>query len=389
MPSLQSFKLQSIAYKKLIAKQTNSPIRKANSVSILTNGDEIFPSMLAAIKSAKTSISFLTYVYWRGDIATEFAQTLSRKAKAGVKVSVLLDAFGSSKIDNQLIDHMQQAGVSVLWFRPLRWYTLHKLNNRTHRKILIIDNIVGFVGGVGIAQEWTGHAQDVQHWRDTHFKVKGPAIKDLLASFNGNWTEAGGKKIAYRPSSTVTRGKTTLQITSSQGGKSHTQGEALFYTSIRQAKKYINITTAYFAPSKHFRHALIEASRLGVNVTILTNGHHTNHSLVRRAGHRHYHSLLAAGITIYEYQPTLLHAKTMTIDNEWATVGSINFDDRSFILNDEISMSLTDQKLIKKLDDQLTSDLTRSKRITLHRWRRRPHLAKLSEILSDSVRKQL
>jgi cardiolipin synthase len=383
------FTLNSRRYKKFIETHTASPIRVGNQIDILTNGDEIFPSMLDAINAATETIAFLTYVYWRGDIATLFAQTLARKAREGVNVSVLLDAFGSSKIDAALIAHMQDASVQVLWFRPLRWYTLHKINNRTHRKILVVDGVVGFIGGVGIAEEWTGDAQSPRHWRDTHFKITGPAVQDLVMSFNDNWQEAGGTP--HTPgiaTPTPSRG-ITLQITSSKGGAARTDGEALFYSAIRAAQTHIRITTAYFAPSHTFREALLRARQAGVDVTILTNGSHTNHALVRKAGHRHYAQLLKAGIRIYEYEQTLLHAKVMTIDSSWAIVGSINFDDRSFVLNDEINMSLTDPVHIRALDDQLSIDLQHSKEIVLHRWLVRPLIAKISETIGDLLRKQL
>ena len=389
MASLKRLKLKTYAYKKFIESYVNSPIRRNNHVTILTNGDEIFPSMLASISEATTSISFLTYVYWRGDIADQFATALARKARSDVKVNVLMDAFGSSKVDQALIRRMKNAGVEFRWFRPLKWYTLHKINNRTHRKILVIDNRVGFLGGVGIAQEWTGNAQDIHHWRDTHFKLSGPAVTDLLDSFNDNWREAGGVAVDNSHVATTPDGNQTVQLTSSKATRGRTYADKLFMSLIHSAQMSINITTAYFAPSAQFCNALIAARATGVRVTILTNSAHTNHDLVRRAGHRYYKRLLAAGIEIYEYNQTLLHSKIATIDGAWACVGSINLDDRSFVLNDEINMSLTDPAFVADLDAQFLDDLSHSEKIVLHKWIKRPLMSRVVETASGLLRRQL
>lgn len=389
MASLKRLKLKTYAYKKFIESYVNSPIRRNNHVTILTNGDEIFPSMLASISEAKTSISFLTYVYWRGDIADQFATALASKAHSGVKVNVLMDAFGSSKVDQALIRRMKNAGVEFRWFRPLKWYALRKINNRTHRKILVIDNRIGFLGGVGIAQEWTGNAQDVHHWRDTHFKLSGPAVTDLLDSFNDNWREAGGKAVDNSHVTTTHDGNQTVQLTSSKATRGRTYADKLFMSLIHSAQMSINITTAYFAPSAQFCNALIAARATGVRVTILTNSAHTNHDIVRRAGHRYYKRLLAAGIEIYEYKQTLLHSKIATIDGAWACVGSINLDDRSFVLNDEINMSLTDPTFVADLDAQFLDDLSHSEKIVLHKWIKRPLMSRVFETASGLLRRQL
>lgn len=389
MASLKRLKLKTYAYKKFIESYVNSPIRRNNHVTILTNGDEIFPSMLASISEAKTSISFLTYVYWRGDIADQFATALASKAHSGVKVNVLMDAFGSSKVDQALIRRMKNAGVEFRWFRPLKWYALRKINNRTHRKILVIDNRIGFLGGVGIAQEWTGNAQDVHHWRDTHFKLSGPAVTDLLDSFNDNWREAGGKAVDNSHVTTTHDGNQTVQLTSSKATRGRTYADKLFMSLIHSAQMSINITTAYFAPSAQFCNALIAARATGVRVTILTNSAHTNHDIVRRAGHRYYKRLLAAGIEIYEYKQTLLHSKIATIDGAWACVGSINLDDRSFVLNDEINMSLTDPTFVAELDAQFLDDLSHSEKIILHKWIKRPLMSRVFETVSGLLRRQL
>lgn len=361
-----------------------------NHITVLKNGDEIFPSMLDAIQQAKSSIIFLTYVYWRGDIADQFAHRLADKAREGIKVSVLIDAFGGNKIDSALLKHMREAGIEVRWFRPLRWYTIHKFNNRTHRKILVCDEQIGFVGGVGIADEWTGDAQDFRHWRDTHFKITGDAAHELIDSFNENWKSAGGKPIGYGPSSPAGAGKgIEVRVTSSTHGVGRTKGAILFNEAIAAAKQDVMITTAYFVPNRRFIRALTAASRRGVTVSILTNGPHTNQYLARKAGHHAYTRLMFAGVNIYEYQKTLLHAKVMTIDHTSAIVGSSNFDDRSFVLNDEVCVSFSDPAVVKKLDLQYQEDLTQARHISLPRWQERALRSKLMERLSAFISGQL
>lgn len=389
MAMFYRLKVKTRAYKQYIERYVDSPIRHNNNVTILTNGDQIFASMLESIEHSKSTILFLTYVYWRGDIAKQFARALAEKARGGVKVHVLIDAFGSSKMDTQCIKEMRDAGVEFLWFRPVKWYTLHKLNNRTHRKILVIDNQIGFLGGVGIAEEWTGSAQDPSHWRDTHFKVTGPMVVDLIDSFNDNWSEAGGDAFDNGYDKSNADGGMTVQVTSSKATDGATHANKLFMSLIRSAQVNINITTAYFAPGAHLCNALLAARAMGVRITILTNGPHTNQALARKAGHGHYRQLLAAGIEIYEYQQTLLHAKVVTIDGSWASVGSINFDDRSFVLNDEINMSLTDQAMLGELDEQFVKDLAVSKQMLLYKWIKRPMTARLTEIISSFLRRQL
>jgi len=345
--------------------------------------------MLSAIRSSRHSIALLTYVYWRGNIATQFAEALAEKAKAGISVAVMMDAFGSSKIDDELITMMREAGVEFRWFRPVKWYTLHKLNNRTHRKILVVDQRVGFLGGVGIADEWTGDAQDVNHWRDTHFQVEGPAISDLIASFNDNWVEGGGTALETSYLGSTEIGNQTVQVTSSKAAPGQTHADKLFMSLIRSAQQSINITTAYFAPSPQFCTALIAARATGVKITILTNGPHTNHAITRKAGHRYYKRLLAAGIEIHEYQQTLIHTKVVTVDGHWASVGSINFDDRSFVLNDEVNLSITDPDFVVMLDRQMAKDLAVSKRMVLHKWIKRPLNDRFMELIGSLFRPQL
>ena len=280
--------------------------------------------MLEAIRSAERTINFATYVYWTGSIAPEFAEALAERAEAGVEVNVLLDAVGAAKMDRALIDRLEDAGAKVAWFRPPKWYTLHKLNNRTHRKILVVDGRVGFTGGVGIAEEWTGNCEDPGHWRDTHVRVEGPAARDLFGGFLDNWAEATQCILSgpdHLPDIDGFDDGVQVQVTRSTAEKGSTDAEHLFYAAIACAQERIWLTTAYFAPRRAFVEALCEAVGRGVDVRVLTNGPHIDKQVVRQAGHRTYERMLECGSRIFEYQRTMLHAKVMIVDANWATVG--------------------------------------------------------------------
>ncbi len=363
-----------------------------NQLQILKNGDEIFPVMLEAIKEAKLTINLLTYVYWTGSIAVEMAHALNERTRAGVKCNVLLDAFGSSKIDKKLIREMQQAGVRVEWFRPLAWFNVNRLDNRTHRKVLVVDGRVGFTGGVGIASEWMGDAQDRYHWRDTHIRVEGPAVLALQGAFGDNWFETTGEVLAgdeYLPALTAINDGIYTQVTRSSASKFDTNVEALFQLAIGAATRTIWITMAYFVPTKAFKHNLKNLAEKGVDIRILVAGHRTNKQIVLRAGRVSYEELLKAGVRIFEFEPTMLHAKTVVVDGVWATVGSTNFDNRSFALNDELNVSFQDKSLVKILEGHFLEDIARSTEIKLDSWQKRGLLERAIDRTSDILNPEL
>jgi cardiolipin synthase A/B len=379
-------------FARLVEVLTVAPLRQGNQITVLRNGDEIFPAMLEAIRSARETVDFATYVYWTGSIAPEFADALAERAAAGVAVNVLLDAVGAAKMDRQLADQLEAAGAKVAWFRPPRWYTLHKLNNRTHRKILVVDGRVGFTGGVGIAEEWTGNCEDPDHWRDTHVRVEGPVVRDLLGGFLDNWAEATGSILAGRGHLPDLRGVedgVQAQVTRSAAEKGSTDAEQLFYSAIKGARSRIWLTTAYFAPRRAFVDALCEAVGRGVDVVVLTNGPHIDKQVVRQAGRRTYQRLLDCGARVFEYQRTMVHAKTLLVDGQWATVGSINFDNRSFALNDELNISFQDPSLVGVLEKHFIDDLEDARELDAVAWRRRPLPARAREIGSALVRREL
>jgi cardiolipin synthase A/B len=376
----------------LVEALTGAPLRQGNRVTVLRNGREIFPAMLDAIQQATRTVNFATYVYWADSIAPQFAEALAERAAAGVEVNVLLDAVGAAKMDHGLVDQLERAGATVAWFRPPNWYTLHKLNNRTHRKILVLDGRVGFTGGVGIAEEWTGDCEDPDHWRDTHVRVEGPVVRDLLSGFVDNWAEATGCILSGRRHLPDLRGfedGTQAQVTRSTAQKGSTDAEQLFYTAIACARERIWLTTAYFAPRHAFVDALCDAVRCGVDVRVLTNGPHTDREVVRQAGRRCYQRLLACGGRIFEYQRTMLHAKVLLVDSHWVTVGSVNFDNRSFALNDELNISFRDPGVVAELERHFLADLEDTRELTLAAWRARPLTMRSRELASALVRREL
>lgn len=375
---------------------TGAPYSQNNRIELLINGDQIFPAMLQAIREAKKTVNLVTFVYWKGTIAPQVADAICERARAGVRCNILLDAIGAAKIDRELIEKMRECGARVVWFRPPRWYNLSKLDNRTHRKLLVVDGVIGFTGGVGIAEEWTGNAEDPLHWRDTHVRVVGPAVRGLQGAFCENWLEATGEVLAgkdYLPGDEdwpkFEGAGVKAQVTRSSAGKGDTSVETLFFLALAAARSRIWLTTAYFVPSSGFVQTLISTAKRGVDVRIVVPGPHTNKEVVRQAGRANYEVLLKAGIKIYEYQPTMLHAKTMVVDGIWATIGSTNFDNRSFKLNDETNISVQDRDLAQRLEDQFELDIAVSKEYTTRRWERRSIWPRLKEGFSSIFRREL
>ena len=356
-------------------------ILPGNRFATLLNGDEIFPSMLQAIKGAQKTITFETYIYWSGDIGKAFADALSQRARAGVKVHVLLDWLGSSKMDQALLAEMLDAGVQIRRYHEPQWYNLDKLNNRTHRKELIVDGRIGFTGGVGIAPEWTGHAQDPQHWRDSHFRAEGPVVAQMQAVFGDNWTKVTGEVldgVDYFPAlAAVGDGAGQMFASSPSGGSESMQ--LMYLLMITAAEHSIDLSSSYFVPDELSRDTLVAALRRGVRVRIITPGPHIDSETVRRASRALWGDLLEAGAEIYEYQPTMFHCKVLVVDGLVASVGSTNFDERSFRLNDEASLNVYDAAFAAHQVEVFELDLKSSRRISIAEWRDRPLVEKVWE----------
>ena len=372
---------------------TQAPISRGNRSEILINGDRIFPSMLEAIASARRTVNLLTYIYWRGEIGSRFADAVCERAEAGVKCRVLLDALGSVKMDPALIERMEDCGARVCRFRPPKPYAIRRGNNRTHRKLLIVDGSVGFTGGVGIADEWTGDAQDPGHWRDTHVRVEGPVARGLQGAFAENWLEGTGEVLAGEddlpPLEPIPGEPAAMLAIRSSAGVGDTDVETLFFLTIASARRTIDLTSAYFTPRPAFLHALADASRSGVAVRVLVPGEHIDKDLVRHTARSVYGELLEAGVRIFEYQPTMLHAKSLVVDVAWSTIGSANFDNRSFQLNDEMVLGVQDEAFAAELTEAFEADLARSDEITLEAWRDRPLHERPAEAAGRLLRREL
>ena len=371
---------------------TGAPVSYGNDAELLINGDQIFPAYVDSIRGAEETVNLLTYAYWRGDIAVEVAEALCRKARAGVECNVILDAVGAAKMDRELVGLMRDAGVQVCLFRPPKPYAVKRLQHRTHRKLLIVDGTTGFTGGVGIAEEWTGDAQDPDHWRDSHVRVRGPVVRGLQGAFAENWLECTGDVLAgdrYLPDVDQIEGVGAMQVTRSSATIGDTNAEALVYLALAAAKRSIELTSAYFVPRPAFTEALVEAAERGVRLRILVPGSHIDKEFVRTAGRAAYDTLIEAGIEMYEYRPTMLHAKTLTVDGIWSSIGSVNFDNRSFQLHDEVMLCVQSEAFAGKLHDAFERDLESSERIDPDAWAGRPVTERARERVTKYARREL
>jgi cardiolipin synthase len=370
------------------------PIIPGNSTTTLLNGDQIFPAMLKSIREAKTSITFETYVYWGGLMGAVFTDALAERARAGVKVHVLIDAVGRSRIDHGFEDMMEDAGAEVVLYHALKWFDIgsaRKLNNRTHRKLLVVDGKIGFTGGVGIADEWIGNAQDKDHWRDTHYRVEGPVVAQLQSAFMDEWMESTGEVLHdadyFPPLEPVGEQFAQLFKSSPQGGSESMH--LMYLLSIAAAEKNIRLASSYFVPDDLTIKTLLEARARGVRVQIIVPGAHMDEEFVRQASRAKWGDLLQAGVEIYEYQPTMYHVKQMIVDDFWVSIGSSNLDNRSFRLNSEANLNLLDAKFAAEQSRIFEDDLRNCEPVTYERWRERPMQERLLEGLSSLLGPEL
>ena len=355
-----------------------------NETTTLVNGDEIFPAMLDAIRSAQRTINFETFVYWSGQVGSDFTDALCERAAHGVKVHVIIDSIGGGRLDQKSIKRMTAAGIEWVKYHPLRLYELgwtEKFNNRTHRKLLVVDGQVGFTGAVGIADEWLGDAQSPKHWRDNHYLVRGPVVAQLQAAFIDNWMQATGRVLHgddYFPPLEVAGEQWAQVFRSGPNGGSDSM-QLMFLLSLAAARENIRLASAYFVPDRLTIEALIDARRRGVRVQIVVPGPHIDIKVVRRASRARWGDLLRAGVEIYEYQPTMYHCKQLVIDDLWVSIGSANVDNLSFRLNDEANLNVLDARFAQEQARVFDEDVAASKRITYRQWSRRPAGEKVYE----------
>jgi cardiolipin synthase A/B len=384
--------LDSERFLNLLSTLADSAIHRHTSVEVLTNGEVFYEAELEAIRNAKHSINLEAYIFQRGEVTRRFIDALAERARAGVKVNLVLDAVGSFMTWNRYFKPLTEAGGRIAWYHGFKWHTLPRLNSRTHREILVIDCEVGFLGGAGFADHWLLPRKRRPRWRDTMFRIEGDAVASLQSTFVENWLEASGELLTgkeyfcfdKRESDSV-----AIIIDSSVSSGQSTRARMLYQTLLAAAQERIELTTPYFLPDKGIRKELIRAMRdRGVKVKIICPGRHADHLLTRRSSRRLYGSLLRAGAEIYEYQPSMIHTKSLVIDGKWSVVGSTNLDHRSFSINDEVNLASNESKLAARLREDFARDLAVSKCVTYRAWKHRSLFERLHESLGRLLERQ-
>ena len=363
---------------------TGGSVTHDNAVEVFRNGDEIFPAMMETIASAERRIDLVTYVYWTGDIAQRMAHTLADRARDGVRVRVILDAVGCMAMDSDLVEEMKDAGCEVELFRAANDRP-SRMHHRTHRKLLIVDERVAMTGGVGIAEEWQGDARNPDEWRDTHFRLRGPIVRQMGAAFVEHWVECGHPSVCEGdtfPDLPKEGDADLLMLRGSSGPFWHDVGLAMD-AMLRSAERRIRITTAYFVPGERMLELMCAAPARGVEVELLLPGTHLDNRVTHLASADDYERMLECGVTIRHYEQTMLHAKVLTIDGELAMFGSANVDERSMRHNEELSIVAFDPDLVAVLDAHYEEDITKAEVIDLERWRDRPIWKKWAEAVVD------
>lgn len=378
-------------FRRVVSAMLGPSLLPGNRSEALVNGERIFPAMLKAIREARRTITFEMYIFAGGEVGEAFTAAFEERARAGVKIHFLYDALGSSKIDKKYLERLEKAGVEIAKYNPLRIYTLAQMNNRTHRKLMVVDGRVGFTGGAGVQDEWAGDAQDPRHWRDTHFRTEGPAVAQMQAAFMENWVETTGRVLhgeAYFPRLGAA-GKELAQVVVASPGGGGESMQLLYLLSIAAAAKTIQLANAYFVPDNVEADTLAAAAKRGVKVQIIVPGPIIDNKNVRRASRASWGGMLRAGVEIYEYQPTMYHVKSMVVDGLWTSVGSTNFDSRSFSTNDEANLNVYDAGFAADQEAIFARDLKQSRRVTLEEWQNRPWKEKALEAAMGLLSSQL
>lgn len=367
------------------------PFSGGNTLKLLNNGDEFYPEMLQAVNAATRSITIEAYIYWAGEIGMTFAKALADAAQRGVRVKILLDSVGSASVGQEILDILTKGGCHLAWYNPFRLTTLRRINNRTHRKSLICDGYIGFTGGAGIADHWTGNAQDSKHWRDLQIRVEGPAVRPLQTGFAQNWLKATSELIwgpdFYPPPHNV--GPLALQTIMSSPETGASEARAMYCLAISSARKTIDIANPYFVPDHVNIDLFRDATKRGVRVRVMVAGVSNDTWITRLNSLRLYGTLLDAGIELFEYNRTMMHHKTMVVDGLWSTVGTANFDNRSFSHNEESNVCLCDAAFSKELTETFEEDLVVCQRVTKEQWKRRGIFQKAMEALASFVQDQV
>ena len=383
-------RLDSDEFLRVIQATCQAAIIPGNRVEILTNGSQFYASMLDVIRAAEESVNVEAYIVEPGEIAERFIDALIDRARAGVEIRVLLDSIGSSRMGGAPVERLRAAGCRVHFYQSISLYRLHRLNNRTHRELLIVDGAVAFTGGAGVADRWAKPVRGAPRWRDTMARLEGPIVTALQGVFAENWLEASGEiLIGARQWPRIHAADSTegMLVKSSPSDRA-TASRVVFQMLIEGATREIAISTPYFLPDRSLRQALTRAARRGVTVRVLVPGRFADQQLVRLASRRMYHELLEAGIRLFEYRPAMMHAKILVVDRTWAVVGTTNVDNRSFEHNDEVNVAFRDPVIAERLLQDFGADLAVSDEITRFRWNARPVVEKLVEPVCWSMERQ-
>jgi cardiolipin synthase A/B len=386
--------LSSPEFRRTLAALSGGEVHDGNRIDVLTDAAAYYEAELQAIREARHSVNLEAYIFQKGRVTRRFVDALTERARAGVQVRVVLDAVGCFATWRSYFRELCEAGGQMAFYHPIRWYTLPRINNRTHRELIVVDGTVGFVGGSGFADHWLyphGRRNRKPAWRDTMVRVEGPVVANLQSVFVENWLESSGELLAdpaFFPPGSPLGTSLAFVVGSSPTSGGSTRARMLFQGLLAGAHKSIHITTPYFLPDASARAELIRAVERGVDVKIITPGRHTDHLLTQRSGRRLFGPLLRAGAAVFEFRPTMIHAKIMVVDGAWSVVGSTNFDNRSFGINDEVNLVAFDPRLAERLEEDFARDLTASRRVTYRRWYRRPYFERLHEWLGALLERQ-
>jgi cardiolipin synthase A/B len=373
------------AFLNLLESLADAKVNRTGSLAVFKNGPSFYSAELETIRGARQSVNLEAYIFQKSKIGSLFLEALTERARSGVQVNVVLDAFGSAGITLKYFRPLLEADGKVSWYNGPRWYRLMQLDNRTHRELLIVDGEIGFIGGAGIGDNWFSGVRGHPRWRDTMVRVEGEAVPNLQATFAENWLAACGELLigdAYFPKIQCLQKTAAMVINSTPTVGGSTRARVLFQLLLASAKRTISITTPYFLPDKSLMQELCRAIReRGVRVRVLVPGRRSDHMVTRNTSRGGYGPLLKAGAEIYEYQPAMIHTKVLCIDELWAVVGSTNFDNRSFGLNDEVNLAVCDPAFTQRLESDMSGDIRESRLVSLEEWRRRPVIERAPELL--------
>lgn len=370
---------------------TDAQVNRTGSLEVLTNGLSFYPAELDAIRGAKQSVNIEAYIFQKGGITDQYVSALTERARAGVRVNLVIDAIGSAGTTNRYLRPLLEAGGKVGWYNGLSWYRLMHLDNRTHRELMIVDGRIGFIGGAGIADQWYSGTKGHPRWRDSAVRIEGEAVCNLQATFAENWLSTSGELLtgeAYFPSIQNEHPLVAMVVNSTPTVGGGTRARILFQLLLASARLCISITTPYFLPDKSLMKELCRAVDRGISVRILVPGRKSDHMVTRSTSRAGYGELLKAGAEVYEYQPSMIHAKILCIDDLWAVVGSTNFDNRSFGINDEVNLAIRDANVAMRFEKDMALDLEQSRRISLQEWNHRPVTERVTELMGLVIQRQ-